>query len=179
MIQSSYIFIRHVAHQANHDIGHRGLNFEIIRKMISKYENYNFIISSEKMLPTDLEKYNFKGLKNDLHAVIAHATLYIGDSPTMAIEAALLGVPGCFVSTHSCGNINNIMSRYGIIKQCHANWLTIENIINALLNITYAERLKIMSEIHQDHIDVTAMIIHCLTHYSDFKDQIPSCYTNM
>ena len=50
-------------------------------------------ITSERSFSKDLEKHRININPSDIHHVMAYASLYIGDSQTMAAEAGVLGVP--------------------------------------------------------------------------------------
>jgi predicted glycosyltransferase len=51
------------------------------------------IISSEGKLPEEFEKYKYKIAPEKIHHVLYYANMYIGESGTMATEAAVLGTP--------------------------------------------------------------------------------------
>jgi hypothetical protein len=89
-----YFIIRFAKLAAHHDKGIRGINISIAKKIIQLLEPYGTIyITSERELETELEKYRINIDPKDMHHVMAFATLYIGDSQTMAAEAGVLGTP--------------------------------------------------------------------------------------
>ena len=51
------------------------------------------LISSEKEIEKEFEKYQIRIHPQDVHHILSCAWLYVGDSQSMATEAALLGVP--------------------------------------------------------------------------------------
>ena len=66
-------------------------------------------ITSERPLEPQFEKYRIKINPLDMHHVMAFASLYIGDSQTMAAEAGVLGVP--FV------RYNDFVGRIGYLRE--------------------------------------------------------------
>jgi hypothetical protein len=66
-------------------------------------------ITSERPLEPQFEKYRIKINPLDMHHVMAFASLYIGDSQTMAAEAGVLGVP--FV------RFNDFVGRIGYLRE--------------------------------------------------------------
>ena len=50
-------------------------------------------ITSERVIDTELEQYRISVNPVDIHHLMAFSSLFIGDSQTMAAEAAVLGVP--------------------------------------------------------------------------------------
>lgn len=89
-----YAILRFVSWNANHDIGKSAVSTEVIEKIISKIKDRMTIyITSEAKLPPSLAKYSLPIPKNEIHSALYYASLYIGDSQSMATESALLGTP--------------------------------------------------------------------------------------
>lgn len=90
-------FIRTVSWRANHDIGKTGWSDEVLTALVYKLAKLGKVhISSERELPDGLNQYAYSGSKNELHHLIAHCDLYVGESATMAHEACLLGTPAIY-----------------------------------------------------------------------------------
>jgi len=53
-------------------------------------------LSSELHLPDDLAPLRYRGPASRIHHLIGHCRLAIGESATMASEAAILGVPAIY-----------------------------------------------------------------------------------
>ena len=66
-------------------------------------------ITSERPLEPQFEQYRIRINPLDMHHVMAFASLYIGDSQTMAAEAGVLGVP--FV------RFNDFVGRIGYLRE--------------------------------------------------------------
>ena len=105
---------------ANHDVGKSGFNQrekEELVQAISK--NMNVYISSENDLPDELEPYRLPTPASVIHDVLSFADLYIGDSQTMASEAALLGTPAIrsnsFVGPNDMSNFIMLQEKYGLL----------------------------------------------------------------
>ncbi len=56
-------------------------------------------ISSERQLEPEFEPYRLKIHPEDMHHVLAYASLFAGDSQSMTVEAALLGIPAFRLSS--------------------------------------------------------------------------------
>lgn len=92
--EKPYILIRFAQLTAHHDVGIHGINTEIAEHMIEMLHPYGRIyITSERPLESQFEQYRIKVDPLDMHHVMAFASLYIGDSQTMAAEAGVLGTP--------------------------------------------------------------------------------------
>ena len=89
-----FFVMRFASLHAHHDFGISGINDEIAAKLIEMLQPYGKVfITSERKLSPALESYRISIDPLDIHHVMAFASLYIGDSQTMAAEAAVLGVP--------------------------------------------------------------------------------------
>lgn len=108
-----YTVMRLVSWGASHDVGDHGFTglSEAVRNLSS---HGRVIISSERALPPSLERLRFAGAPELMHHLLAFARLVIGESATMASEAATLGTPAVFVSTSIRGYTNEQERRYGL-----------------------------------------------------------------
>lgn len=89
-----YFILRFASLKAYHDSGIKGINTEIASRIIDKLKDHGDIyITSERELEPQFEQYRICINPLDMHHVLAFASLYIGDSQTMAAEAAVLGTP--------------------------------------------------------------------------------------
>lgn len=91
---STYFIVRFAKLTAHHDVGIHGMNTEIAQHIIDLLKPYGKIyITSERELEPQFEPYRIHINPLDMHHVMAFASLYIGDSQTMAAEAGVLGTP--------------------------------------------------------------------------------------
>ena len=89
-----YILVRFAQLTAHHDVGIHGINTQIAERMIALLKPHGRIyITSERPLEPQFEQYRIRINPLDMHHVMAFASLYIGDSQTMACEAGILGTP--------------------------------------------------------------------------------------
>jgi len=112
---STYFVLRFVSWQASHDLGEVGLTFEFKRRLVEALElRGQVVISSEGELPPDLESRRFTGNVNDIHHLLAFATAVVGESATMASEAAVLGTPAFYIAETGRGYTDEQEARYGL-----------------------------------------------------------------
>lgn len=137
-LKKPYALFRFVGWYANHDVNNSGFNAEQQRNILRMAEEkMNVYISSEKELPEDLQKYKLPTPAAEIHTVLAHADLYVGDSQTMATEAALLGTPA--IRSNSFVGPNDM-----------TNFIVLEKQYNLLRNIRDYENVKLaMQEMMQ------------------------------
>lgn len=105
-----YFILRFSSLNAHHDNGIRGINTEIAQQLIDILSPHGQIyITSERELEPQFEPYRIRINPLDMHNVMAFASLYIGDSQTMAAEAGVLGTP--FV------RFNDFVGRIGYLRE--------------------------------------------------------------
>jgi len=93
-VDKPYILIRFAQLTAHHDVGIHGINTQIAERIIEMLKPHGRIyITSERPLEPQFEQYRIKINPLDMHHVMAFASLYIGDSQTMAAEAGVVGTP--------------------------------------------------------------------------------------
>jgi predicted glycosyltransferase len=112
--------VRFVGWDANHDIGHRGFSPAAKKEIIALLDEVGDVyISAEGDLPPELEEYRLNLPPHLIHDLLATAEYYIGDSGTMATEAALLGTPSIrsnsFVKDDNPGVFEELQHEYDLV----------------------------------------------------------------
>ena len=161
--QSPYYIIRFAKLTAHHDEGIKGFNTEVARKVINMLkEKGRVFITSEDTIPQEFEQYQLRINPLDIHHILAFASLYIGDSQSMAVEACMLGTPclrfNDFVGEKKISVLEELEHVYHLTNGIHSSdaeklYNKIEEIL-ALPNAQeiYQERREKMLA---DKIDVT------------------------
>lgn len=109
-VDKPYFVLRFASLNAHHDNGIKGINTEVAQRLIDILSPHGQIyITSERPLEPQFEQYRIHINPLDMHHVMAFASLYIGDSQTMAAEAGVLGVP--FV------RFNDFVGRIGYLRE--------------------------------------------------------------
>ena len=105
-----YFILRFASLNAHHDDGIKGINTEVAQNLVDILSPHGQIyITSERELEPQFEPYRIRINPLDMHHVMAFASLYIGDSQTMAAEAGVLGTP--FV------RFNDFVGRIGYLRE--------------------------------------------------------------
>lgn len=143
----TYFILRFAKLNAHHDDGVQGINEIIAQRLIDILKPHGDIyITSERELEPQFEQYRININPLDMHHVMAFASLYIGDSQTMAAEAAVLGTP--FI------RFNDFVGRIGYLRELEDDYLlgygikaseegSVERLCNTaseLANLTPTER---------------------------------------
>ncbi|THE65142.1 DUF354 domain-containing protein [Salinadaptatus halalkaliphilus] len=109
------VIMRLVSWDAAHDVGNSG--FDGVHEVVSRLEaeGARVLITSESRLPPSLERCRITVAPHRVHHLMYYADLFIGESPTMATESAVLGTPAIYISSIELGYVDEISDEYGLI----------------------------------------------------------------
>ena len=117
-----FFIVRFVALQAHHDFRHRGLDLSQRQRLLAALEQHGRVFVSDEGLPADDQsRWRLPIPASRIHHAMFFASMLIGDSQTMAVEAAVLGTPAirCNTFVRHCSIINELGDRYGLIQSYH------------------------------------------------------------
>jgi hypothetical protein len=112
-----FFMVRFVAMDASHDLHEGGMPTEAKRAVVERLRAHGRVfVSSETTLPDDMQALKYPLEPDRLHDALAFADLFVGDSQTMAAEAAVLGTPSLRVSswTGRLPHLLELEKRYGL-----------------------------------------------------------------
>jgi len=170
-LEKPYFILRFAQLSAHHDKGINGINAEIASNLIDLLKPHgNIYITSERELEPEFEQYRLNINPLDIHHILAFAKMYIGDSQTMAAEAAVLGIPSIrfndFVG--KLGYLEELEHKYNLtygIKTSEPDKLyqIIEELLDKQnLKNEWQNKKKIMLK---DKIDVTSFMVWFIENY--------------
>lgn len=114
--------VRFVGWKAGHDIGEKSLTLDQKEYLVDILKNHGKVfISSESPLPKSLAQYLFPLNPVEIHEFMTKCDLVIGESATMASEAACLGVPAVYISDTGRGYTTEQDQKYGLLKHFKIN----------------------------------------------------------
>jgi uncharacterized protein len=181
--EEPFFILRFNAFKAHHDAGIKGLSKDQKHELINELKSKGRIfITSERELPREFEQYRLTIDPVKIHSLMYYATLFIGDSQTMAAEAAVLGVPSirCNSFAGRISTLEELEKKYGLTYAYLPNEFDkmMHKIRELLLTQDLKEewekrKLKMLS----DKIDVTAFWVWFIGNYpksksmdSDYKE---------
>lgn len=172
-LNKKYFFIRFANLQAYHDVNAKGISDSLANELINKLKSKGeILISSERNLPKQFEKYRFKGNLNEIHHYLYYANLFIGDSQSMAVECAMLGTPNI--------RFNDFVGRISVLEEIEKK-LNLSIGIHSSLPNNFLEKVdsiinddKIIEEYKERRkdlisykIDVTAFFVWFIENYPE------------
>ena len=167
----SFFMMRFNVFKAHHDRGAKGLSLEQKLQLTEILKPYGKIfITTERNIEPELQVYQLTLSPEKAHALMAYANLFLGDSQTMASEAAVLGVPSLRCNTFAgrLSTLNEQEMKYGLTFGFHPGdfermLLKLKELL-AMPNLReewQSRRQKMLSE----KIDLTAFMLWFLVGY--------------
>jgi hypothetical protein len=167
----AYFIVRCSNLQAHHDKGAKGITTELLRQLVAVLQTKGqVLISAEAGSSVEFEHLILRLPPQDMHHLLAFAHGYIGDSQSMAVEAALLGVPGI--------RINSFAGKISVLEELEKKYQLTQAFLpqqerdileavsqmgsNSQLKAVYAERRQKMLA---DKINVSDFIIQLIENY--------------
>ncbi|QDH80087.1 DUF354 domain-containing protein [Echinicola soli] len=173
--QERFVIVRFVAWGSVHDFGHSGMSLDNKRKAIREISKYaQVLITSERELPEDLEKYRIKIPIDKIHHALYYSSLLFGESATMASEAAVLGTPAIFLDNDGRGYTDEQEKKYQLVYNFTEAQQDQEEAINKAIDILSDQKNdQIFKERRMDLInnciDTTAYMIEKVMEYAPAK----------
>jgi len=175
-----FIIVRLGLWSAIHDTHSSGIKHGSELKFVKSLEQYGCVfITSERELPTSLQKYRLSIRPENIHSILSFAQLYVGEGETMAVESAILGTPaidieaitsqqGTFDITAIHGNADELVNKYKLMfafsDQNQALKKAIELLEDKQLKKKWAEKRE---KLLKDKIDVTAFMTEFIEKYPE------------
>lgn len=114
---SPFGMVRLSALTSHHDSGVRGLGDELLRRILWRCgDEVRIFVTSEKPLSPEFDAHRCRIPPTRIHHALAHARFIVGDSQTMAAEAAVLGTPAL--------RINDFVGRISYLADLEARELS-------------------------------------------------------
>ena len=167
-----FFILRFNAFKAHHDKDISGLSKETKKKLIGILEKKGrVLITTEGKIDDEFRKYQINISPEKIHHFLNYCDLFIGDSQTMTLEAAVLGVPAirCNDFVGRCPVIEELEKKYGLTygfrpKDSDKMLRKIKELLNKKnLKKEWQEKKK---RLLKDKIDFNAFMINLI---EDFK----------
>lgn len=141
-----YIILRFISWEAHHDKGFVGLTDTFKINLVKTLLNHGKVfISSEKRLPSEIEEYEFSLPPEMMHDALFYASLFYGESATMASECAMLGTPAIYLDPVGRGYTNEQEQKYGLVSNFSLEVSEVQESLKlaeqALLSTNFAEQV--------------------------------------
>ncbi|CAK8714475.1 DUF354 domain-containing protein [Candidatus Electronema halotolerans] len=162
--------VRFVSWGAGHDFGEKGLTLAQKIEIVNILKHWGEVyISSEAPLPESLTEYACTFHPAEVHDFMKACTMVVGESATMASEAAVLGIPAVFISDTGRGYTTEQDKKYGLIKHYQRHqWTeivaTLKEWAGQDLSAQWQEKRRNML---RDKIEVTDWLVDLVEQYPD------------
>ncbi len=173
--KEKFCILRFVSWSAYHDMGLKGISSDLKIKLVDELQKYcRVFISSEVELPNELKQYEIKIPPEIMHDLLSYASLFFGESATMAAESAIIGTPAIYVDEQGRGYTDELEEKYELMY----NFTTSDNdLLKAiersrivLSDVNSEAKWEIKREkMIKDKIDVNLFLLWYIENYPNSK----------
>jgi len=172
-----YIFIRLVKWKAVHDIHESGISEKHLKGIIELFthKQYKVLVSSERTLSSEFDSYLVKGKFSHIFHVLAFSNGYIGESPTMAVETAILGRSAVLINSRvkHLGNMIELQEKYGLLRNFERYDAAVDFIQHDFLSQELQQKVtEERRRLLEEKIDISAWIAEFVINYCRNKTRI-------
>ena len=163
-----YVILRFISWNASHDLGHKGLSFEMKLNLVNLIsEHAKVFISSENNLPKDLNKYKINIPPEKIHDALSFAALFVGEGATMASECAMVNTPAIYINSLTAGTLEE-QEQYGLIYGFRNSRGVLEKTKELLTAPDIDKKHALQNKkMLKDKIDMTAFMVWFVENYPD------------
>ncbi len=165
-----FFIVRFVSWGALHDVGQRGISGGMMEAFIASLSKFGRpLITSEGKLPPALEKYRITTPAEQIHSLLYFASMYVGESPTMATEAAILGIPAVLICSWACrvGNMRELTDKYQLMSCFTDTAPGIQKALELVTEPQLKEKWRAKSQLMlKEKIDVTKWLVALVESYN-------------
>jgi len=160
--ESSYAVVRFVAWDAHHDLGRRGFSPAGKQQLVERLDEHGTVyVTAEGEPPTAVGGSSLP--VEAIHDLLAFADCYVGDSQTMATEAAVLGTPAvrtsAFVGDDDMSNFRELETEYGLLQSFADEDAAIDRAVAFLKEPPREAWARGRERLLADKTDVTAFLL--------------------
>lgn len=160
--ESSYAVVRFVAWDAHHDIGRSGFSPAGKRQLVESLAEHGTVyVTAEGDPPAAADGSSVP--VEAIHDLLAFADCYVGDSQTMATEAAVLGTPAvrtsAFVGDGDMSNFRELEAEYGLLRSFADEDAAIDRAVEFLDAPPREALARRRERLLADKTDVTAFLL--------------------
>jgi len=171
-----FALVRFVAWDSSHDIGDKGFSdpVEVVRTL---EQHCRVFITSEIELPVELDRYKLNISPETMHNFMYYATLFIGESASMACESAILGTPAIFISTSRRGYTDDLEANYDMLY----NFSNPENCQERALNkaVELLNNNNIKKEWQNKRLKLLREKVNVTKFITEFIENYPNSFYNL
>lgn len=165
--------IRTVNWQSNHDIGRAGWSHKSTLKIVEHLSKRGKVhISSEGLLPSELQPFAYQGSVGDFHHLLAHCDLYVGESATVATEAFMLGVPSIYAVDDRRSYIDDLAEKGLLVKSIPSSTEELLDVLDDCLASTNQELIAKRDDWLREQVDLAQYVVERILHHC--TDELPA-----
>lgn len=167
-----YAILRFVSWNAHHDFGQSGLDLDTKRKLIEVLQKrFKIFISSEEDLTEEFKPFQINIKPQNMHHALAYASLFVGESGTMASESAFLGTQAVYINSLPLMCYLKEEQEAGLLKHFKSSKGVVEYVTNLIVDKNLKKKsIEKSKEMKDNFIDPTKFLAWFIEEYpTSFK----------
>ncbi|MBN1153206.1 MAG: DUF354 domain-containing protein [Dehalococcoidia bacterium] len=163
-----FALVRFIGWGALHDRGQSGFSTAGRLRLVKELsQRGRVVISSETELPSEYERYLFRGPVHLIHHFLRFASVCVTEGGTMATESAVLGTPAiCFNSLRTSVQAE-LQKRYGLVVNYHHTSdedTAIREAARIMCDDTNQREhwRALAAQVIRDSVDLTPVLVHAV-----------------
>ncbi|MDS0295239.1 DUF354 domain-containing protein [Halogeometricum luteum] len=174
-----FFVVRFSDMQAHHDVFHDGFSASGKRRLLTFLRSHGRVFVANEGDADHYSEYAVPVPPHQFHHLLAHATLVVSDSSTMATEAGILGTPAIRVNSFAgetdMSNFAELGGRYGLVFSTPDEREALEEIRGLLSDpVTTDSWRRNRERLLADKIDVTRFATEVLTAVGGAGGEMPA-----
>jgi predicted glycosyltransferase len=163
-----YFVVRFISWKAYHDVNQSGFSRKAKEEITSLLsEDGEVFVTTEDELPNEFKEYKQPIPPHLMHDLLYHANMYVGDSQTMATEAAVLGTPAIrsnsFAGDGDMSNFQELERDYQLLISKSDEREAIQTIQRLINDDDREQKWELRRKnLLNDKIDVTPFVIDAI-----------------
>jgi len=166
---TKYVILRFISWNAFHDVKQHGFTMDQKRELVNILsKKYRVFISSERTIEPEFSNYQISIPPERMHDALAFASLFIGESATMASESVLLGTPAVYVNSLPLMCYLKMEQDYGLLKHFKDGIYVLDH-VNSLLNVPDLKEMTVQRryQMVDTFINPTDFLVWFVENYPD------------
>ncbi len=159
----TYAVVRFVSWDAHHDVGREGFSAAGKRRLVDELDEHATVYVSCEGAPPDPDAEPLPVPPERVHDLLAFADVYVGDSQTMATEAAVLGTPAVrsnsFAGDGDMSNFAELEGEYGLLSSFADEDAAIDRAVEYAREPPRETMAQRRERLLEDKVDVAAFVV--------------------
>ena len=125
-----------------------------------------------------MQQYAYAGAPEKIHHLMAHLTMFVGESATMASECAVLGIPSIYAAKTGRGYTDEQEEKYRmVINVRKLDWEKLHEAMTSIIELPPSVRETRHNKLLSDKINVAKFVADLVLQYPESVKQYQKSFS--